>query len=229
MLFSPMKIGKAEIKNRVVMAPMCMGFGQFDGKVTDIMADHYVERAKGGVGLIITEITRINDVTGASSFGQMALTHDSQIAPLKNMVDRIHSYGAKIFVELHHPGRQNLGLMMGTVPLSVACDKIMGKAYAKLLTGAIIPPGKKLQDKDIVPRTVAPSKCEKSKMADSVNRGLTKTGIKKLVRQFVQGAVRAQKAGCDGVELHAAHGYLIQHHSQDMNGIALHTISQQVS
>lgn len=209
-LFSPMKIGKAEIKNRVVMAPMCMGFGQFDGKVTDIMADHYVERAKGGVGLIITEITRINDVTGASSFGQMALTHDSQIAPLKNMVDRIHSYGAKIFVELHHPGRQNLGLMMGTVPLSVACDKIMGKAYAKLLTGAIIPPGKKLQDKDIVPRTVAPSKCEKSKMADSVNRGLTKTGIKKLIRQFVQGAVRAQKAGSDGVELHAAHGYLIQ-------------------
>ena len=170
MLFSPMKIGNTEIKNRVVMAPMCMGFGQFDGKVTDIMADHYVERAKGGVGLIITEITRINDVTGASSFGQMALTHDSQIAPLKNMVDRIHSYGAKIFVELHHPGRQNLGLMMGTVPLSVACDKIMGKAYAKLLTGAIIPPGKKLQDKDIVPRTVAPSKCEKSKMADSVNK-----------------------------------------------------------
>lgn len=210
LLFSPMKIGNVEIKNRVVMAPMCMGFGQFDGRVTDIMADHYVERAKGGVGLVITEITRINDVTGASSFGQMALTHDYQIAPLKNMADRIHSYGSKIFVELHHPGRQNLGLMMGTVPLSVACDKIMGKAYAKLLTGAVIPPGKKLQDKDIVPRTVAPSKCEKSKMAESVNRGLTKTGIKKLVRQFVDGAVRAQKAGCDGVELHAAHGYLIQ-------------------
>lgn len=210
MLFSPMKIGKVEIKNRVVMAPMCMGFGQFDGRVTPAMMDHYVERAKGGVGLIITEITRINDITGAASFGQMGITHDYQIPPLKEMADRIHSYGSKIFVELHHPGRQNLGLMMGTVPLSVACDKIMGKAYAKLLTGAVIPPGKKLQDKDIVPRTVAPSKCEKSKMAESVNRGLTKTGIKKLVRQFVEGAVRVQKAGCDGVELHAAHGYLIQ-------------------
>ena len=210
MLFSPMKIGKVEIKNRVVMAPMCMGFGQFDGRVTPTMMDHYVERAKGGVGLIITEITRINDITGAASFGQMGITHDYQIPPLKEMTDRIHSYGSKIFVELHHPGRQNLGLMMGTVPLSVACDKIMGKAYAKLLTGAVIPPGKKLQDKDIVPRTVAPSKCEKSKMAESVNRGLTKTGIKKLVRQFVEGAVRVQKAGCDGVELHAAHGYLIQ-------------------
>ena len=210
MLFSPMKIGKVEIKNRVVMAPMCMGFGQFDGRVTPAMMDHYVERAKGGVGLIITEITRINDITGAASFGQMGITYDYHIPPLKEMADRIHSYGSKIFVELHHPGRQNLGLMMGTVPLSVACDKIMGKAYAKLLTGAVIPPGKKLQDKDIVPRTVAPSKCEKSKMAESVNRGLTKTGIKKLVRQFVEGAVRVQKAGCDGVELHAAHGYLIQ-------------------
>lgn len=210
MLFSPFKIGNVEIKNRVVMAPMCMGFGQFDGKVTKTMSDYYVERAKGGVGLIFTEITRINDITGAASFGQMAMSHDYQIAPLKEMVDKIHSYGAKIMVELHHPGRQNLGLMMGTVPLSVACDKIMGKAYAKLLTGAVIPPGKILQDNDIVPRTVAPSKCEKSKMAESVNRGLTKTGIKKLVRQFVEGAVRVQKAGCDGVELHAAHGYLIQ-------------------
>jgi 2,4-dienoyl-CoA reductase-like NADH-dependent reductase (Old Yellow Enzyme family)/thioredoxin reductase len=210
MLFSPMKIGNVEIKNRVVMAPMCMGFGQFNGKVTETMMNYYVERAKGGVGLIFTEITRVNDVTGASSFGQMAISHNSQIAPLKEMVDRVHSYGTKIMVELHHPGRQNLGLMMGTVPLSTFCDKFMGKAYAKLLTGAIIPPGKVLQDHDIVPRTVAPSKCEKSKMSESVNRGLTKTGIKKLVRQFVEGAVRVQKAGCDGVELHAAHGYLIQ-------------------
>lgn len=210
MMFSPMNIGNVEIKNRVVMAPMCMGFGQFNGKVTDVMHDYYVERAKGGVGLIFTEITRVNDITGASSFGQMAMSHDYQIEPLKKMVDDIHSYGAKVMVELHHPGRQNLGLMMGTVPLSAFCDKLMGSLYAKMLTGAVIPPGKKLQDKDIVPRTVAPSKCEKSKMSESVNRGLTKTGIKKLVSQFVDGAVRVKKAGCDGVELHAAHGYLIQ-------------------
>lgn len=210
MLFSPMKIGNVEIKNRVVMAPMCMGFGQFNGKVTQTMSDYYVERAKGGVGLIFTEITRVNDMTGASTFGQLAMSHDYQIEPLKQMVDKVHSYGTKIMVELHHPGRQNLGLMMGTVPLSVACDKIMGKAYAKLLTGAVIPPGKKLQDKNIVPRTVAPSKCEVSNHAFSVNRGLTKNAIKKLINHFVDGAVRVQKAGCDGVELHAAHGYLIQ-------------------
>ena len=61
LLFSPMKIGNVEIKNRVVMAPMLMGFGQFNGNATDKMIDYYEERAKGGTGLIITEITRVND------------------------------------------------------------------------------------------------------------------------------------------------------------------------
>lgn len=209
-LFEPMKIGNVEIKNRIVMAPMCMGFGQYNGCPTDTMMNYYEERAKGGVGLIFTEITRVNDVTGASSFGQLGMSHDYQIPALKEMADRIHKHGCKIMVELHHPGRQNLGLMIGTVPLCVACDKIMGRLYTKILTGAVIPPGKKLQDKDIVPRVVAPSKCEKSKMSESVNRPLSNKAVKKLICQFIEGAVRVKKAGCDGVELHASHGYLIQ-------------------
>lgn len=210
MLFSPMKIGNVEVKNRVVMAPMCMGFGQYNGCATETMMDYYEERAKGGVGLIFTEITRVNDVTGASSFGQLGMSHDYQIPALKEMADRIHKHGCKIMVELHHPGRQNLGLMIGTVPICNVGSRIMGDLYTKILTGCVIPPGKKLQDKDIVPRVVAPSKCEKSKMSESVNRPLSNKGVKKLICQFIEGAVRVQKAGCDGVELHAAHGYLIQ-------------------
>ncbi len=209
-LFTPMKIGSVEIKNRVVMAPMCMGFGQYNGCATKKMMDYYEERAKGGVGLIFTEITRVNDVTGASSFGQLGMSHDYQIPALKEMARRIHRHNCKIMVELHHPGRQNLGLMIGTVPLCVVGDKLMGELYTRILTGAVIPPGKKLQDKDIVPRTVAPSKCEKSKMSESVNRGLSTKAVKKLICEFIEGAVRVQKAGCDGVELHASHGYLIQ-------------------
>ena len=54
MLFSPMKIGNCEIKNRIVMPPMMLGFGQFDGTPTKKMEDYYEERAKGGAGLIIT-------------------------------------------------------------------------------------------------------------------------------------------------------------------------------
>lgn len=210
MLFSPMKIGNVEIKNRIVMAPMCMGFGQYNGCVTETMMDYYEERAKGGVGLIFTEITRINDITGASSFGQLGMSHDYQIPALREMADRIHKHNCKIMVELHHPGRQNLGLMIGTVPICNIGSKLMGNLYTKILTQAVIPQGKKLQDKHIVPRTVAPSKCERSKMSDSVNRELSVNEIKRIICQFIEGAVRVKKAGCDGVELHAAHGYLIQ-------------------
>lgn len=210
MLFSPMKIGNVEIKNRIVMAPMCMGFGQYNGCATETMMDYYEERAKGGVGLIFTEITRINDITGASSFGQLGMSHDYQIPALREMADRIHKHNCKIMVELHHPGRQNLGLMIGTVPICNIGSKLMGNLYTKILTQAVIPQGKKLQDKHIVPRTVAPSKCERSKMSDSVNRELSVKEIKRIICQFVEGAVRVKKAGCDGVELHAAHGYLIQ-------------------
>lgn len=210
MLFSPMKIGNVEIKNRIVMAPMCMGFGQYNGCATETMMDYYEERAKGGVGLIFTEITRINDITGASSFGQLGMSHDYQIPALREMADRIHKHNCKIMVELHHPGRQNLSLMIGTVPICNIGSKLMGNLYTKILTQAVIPQGKKLQDKHIVPRTVAPSKCERSKMSDSVNRELSVNEIKRIICQFIEGAVRVKKAGCDGVELHAAHGYLIQ-------------------
>lgn len=210
MLFSPMKIGNVEIKNRIVMAPMCMGFGQYNGCANETMMDYYEERAKGGVGLIFTEITRINDITGASSFGQLGMSHDYQIPALREMADRIHKHNCKIMVELHHPGRQNLGLMIGTVPICNIGSKLMGNLYTKILTQAVIPQGKKLQDKHIVPRTVAPSKCERSKMSDSVNRELSVNEIKRIICQFIEGAVRVKKAGCDGVELHAAHGYLIQ-------------------
>ena len=59
MLFSPMKIGNVEIKNRIVMAPMCMGFGQYNGCATETMMDYYEERAKGGVGLFLQRLLEL--------------------------------------------------------------------------------------------------------------------------------------------------------------------------
>ena len=56
-LFTPGKIGNVEIKNRIVMPPMMLGFGQMDGTPTKEMMDYYEERAIGGCGLIVTEIT----------------------------------------------------------------------------------------------------------------------------------------------------------------------------
>lgn len=209
MLFSPISIGRVALKNRVVMAPMMLGFGTFDGTATPAMMDYYEERAKGGAGLIITEITRVNDMTGASSFGQLGVSHDYQVAPLREMAGRIHRHGAKLFVQLHHPGRQNLGLMIGTVPLCIPMKRAF-PFYEKLMFQNIVPMGRVLQNKQIVPKVVAPSACETSYFSGCPNRGLSNKEIKRLIAQFVAGAVRCKLAGVDGVELHAAHGYLIQ-------------------
>ena len=211
MLFSPCKIGGLEIKNRIVMAPMLMGFGTFNGNATEQMIDYYEERAKGGTGLIITEITRVNDLTGASSFGQLAASSNRNIPSITRLAERVHRHGAKLFVELHHPGRQNVNLMINTVPISVFMDKIMpGDLYSKLLYGGIVPLGKKLVEHDLFFKTVAPSKTQKSKFSESANKALTIKQIKKIVSQFGDAALRVKKSGCDGVELHASHGYLIQ-------------------
>ncbi len=207
-LFTPIKIGDVEIKNRIAMAPMLMDFGQFDGRTTEQLMNYYEERAKGGTGLIITEITRVNDRTGASAFAQLGMSHDYQIEGMSELANRIHSHGAKIFVQLHHPGRQNMGLLMGTLPLSIACDKMM--PFFKDVLYKVVPAGKVLMEHHIVPRVVAPSKCEKSYFSDGVNRELRKSEIKGLVKDFVAAAVRVKKSGCDGVQLHASHGYLLQ-------------------
>ena len=73
-LRSPMKIGSFEIRNRIVMPPMLMGFGTFDGTPTEKMMDYYEERAKGGAGIVMTEITRVNDQTGSAAFAQLAVS-----------------------------------------------------------------------------------------------------------------------------------------------------------
>ena len=210
MLFTPMKIGSCEIKNRIVMAPMLMGFGKFDGRPTEKMMDYYEERAKGGAGLIITEITRINDKTGAAAFAQLSVSSDKIIEPLREMADRIHRHGAKLFVQLHHPGRQNVGLLVGTVPLSIAAEKATKGAYGKLLYKLTPAIGPKLIQKNIVPSSVAPSKCEPAYFSGGRVRALTNKEIKELEKNFIDGAVRVKNAGCDGVELHASHGYLLQ-------------------
>ncbi len=207
-LFTPIKIGNVEIKNRIAMAPMLMDFGQFDGRTTQQLMNYYEERAKGGTGLIITEITRVNDRTGASAFAQLGMSHDYQIEGMRELSDRIHSHGAKIFVQLHHPGRQNMGLLMGTLPLSIACDKMM--PFFKDVLYKVVPAGKLLMKYHIVPRVVAPSKCENSYFSDGNNRELRKSEIKGLIGDFIAAAERVKKSGCDGVQLHASHGYLLQ-------------------
>ncbi len=204
-----MNIGTCEIKNRLVMAPMLVGLGGIDGTVTEKQMNYYEERARGGTGLIITEITRVNDVTGAAAFAQLAASHDYHIKPLSELADRIHKYGSKLFVQLHHPGRQNVGLMVGTVPACIALEKTIPH-FTDMLYKIVPNIGTKMLDKNIVLPSVCPSKTEPAYFAGGFVRELSHREVKNLVQDFIKAAVRVKKAGCDGVELHASHGYLLQ-------------------
>lgn len=171
-LFSEGKIGSLTLKNRLVMSPMGIGLAELDGRPSEEMLAFYEARAAGGAGLIIPEITRINDVNGAGLMRQLSVTKDRHIEPLSKLAEVVHKHGAKIFIQLHHPGRETVSQLIGGQPV-VAPSAIMCK-FTKQET-----------------------------------RALENVEVKQLVQQFIEGAVRVQKAGCDGVELHAAHGYLI--------------------
>ena len=82
-LLSPMKFGSMTVKNRTVMTAAEFSLGQTDGKPTERLMDYYEERAKGGVGMIIPGICRVNDMGGASTFTQLAMSHDYHIEPMR--------------------------------------------------------------------------------------------------------------------------------------------------
>ncbi|MDK2807703.1 MAG: hypothetical protein PWP24_436 [Clostridiales bacterium] len=171
-LFSKGKIGNLTLKNRIVMPAMGTAFAASTGEASDEMIRYYEERAKGGCGLIITEITRIDDETGIGTSNQLSVTDAKFIPRLTRLADAIHRHDSKVFVQLQHPGRQT--------------------------------PSRLLHGKQIV----APSPIVCSTIGE-MPRELTTDECDEMVKKFVKGAYIAKAAGIDGVEIHAAHGYLI--------------------
>lgn len=106
-LFSKGKIGKLEIKNRIVMPAMGTSLATSTGEASDEMIRFYEERAKGGAGLIITEITRVDNETGVGTPNQLCANNLNQIPRLEKLSRTVHRYDSKIFLQLHHPGRQS--------------------------------------------------------------------------------------------------------------------------
>ena len=125
-LLSEGKIGNVTIRNRVVMTPMDVSLANFDGTPSDELIAFYVARAKGGVGLIINGITRVDDETGVASLRQLSLTSDDKIPAYKKMTDAVHEHGAKMFCQLHHPGRETMCALNG--------DRLVVSASAQGLT-----------------------------------------------------------------------------------------------
>ena len=102
-LFSKGKIGGLELKNRMVMTAMGSHLENGDGTVSEGTLAFYEQRAKGGVGLIITGITRVNEDHGRAG-NQICASRDEHIPGLRKLAERVHQYGTKIFLQLHHPG-----------------------------------------------------------------------------------------------------------------------------
>ena len=171
-LFSPGRIGGLELKNRIVMPAMGCSLAESTGEAGARIIAYYAARAKGGAGLIITEITRVDDETGVGTPNQLSVTNTHVVPQLYRLAEAVHAYDTKLFVQLHHPGNQTPSrLIGGKQPVSasnVTC-RVIGEEP----------------------------------------RALTTEEVEAMVRKFVTGAVIAQKAGVDGVEIHAAHGYLL--------------------
>ena len=105
-LFQKGFIGDIVIKNRTVMPAMGTNLASETGAVTPAMIHYYGERAKGGVGLIITEIVSVDSPGGCAIPKQLDLHSNSFIAGHNELVEAVHGHGAKIVLQLHHAGRQ---------------------------------------------------------------------------------------------------------------------------
>ncbi|WP_417673791.1 bifunctional salicylyl-CoA 5-hydroxylase/oxidoreductase [Pseudodonghicola sp.] len=181
-MFAPYKIGQMDLINRVVMSPMAQ-YKAEEGCPTDWHFGHYSERAKGGAGLIFTEMTCIS-AEGRITPGCPGLYAPEHEAAWKRLTDFVHKETlAKICCQIGHAGRK-----------ASTCVPWDGGIDAPLPTGNW--------------EIVAPSPLP-YKPASQTPREMTRADMDMVRDQFVEAAKMADRAGFDMIEFHAAHGYLI--------------------
>jgi NADPH2 dehydrogenase len=167
-LFEPYKLKDITLKNRIVMAPMCMySSHNEDGKVENWHKTHYTSRAVGGTGLIIQEATAVTP-QGRISPQDLGIWSDDHVEGLSELVSLMKEQGAHVGIQLAHAGRK-----------------------------AVI-------DGDIIAPSAIPFN---EKMKTPME--MTKNEIDETIAAFKHGAERAKQAGYDVIEIHGAHGYLI--------------------
>src|SRR5688572_11888216 len=177
---TPYRLGNTELKNRIVMAPMTRSRA-INNMPNDLIAEYYAQRASAG--LIITEGTAPSP-NGLGYARIPGIFSVEQINGWKKITSAVHEKGGKIFVQLMHTGRigHNLNLPFG----------------ARLLApSAIAAQGEMWTDQEGMKGNPTP-------------HAMTPEQIAETKREFVQAAKNAMYAGFDGIELHAANGYLLE-------------------
>ena len=188
-LFSPASLRSLNLRNRTIVAPMCQ-YSAIDGFANDWHFVHLGRFAMGGFGLILLEATGVT-AEGRISYGDLGIWKDEHIAPLKRIVDFLHSQGAAAGIQLAHAGRK------ASTPVSWNTEKIQSPEGRQSVGYEAWTP--------VAPSAVAHS----SDPSFTEPTALDLDGIKGVIDAFVAGAERALAAGFDTVEIHAAHGYLL--------------------
>ncbi len=182
-----------ELRNRIVLPAMDQNSCADDGEITDLNIAHYEARARGGVGLLILETSAVAYPIGATSRHQPALSEDRYIPGLRRLADAVHAHGAKVVVQMCHHGK--------TAGIDAAEER------AQLVPSVPVP--------SYPPDMANITMDELMRMAATTggkmptHREATVEDLAWVVEQFADAAARVQEAGFDGVEIHAAHGYLI--------------------
>ncbi|PSW15559.1 alkene reductase [Photobacterium rosenbergii] len=184
-LFQPMRLGKVTLKNRIVMPPMTRSRASQSGNVAnDMMAKYYAQRADAG--LIVAEGTQISEMGQGYAWTPGIYTQE-QIAGWKKVTDAVHDKGGVIYAQLWHVGRV-------THPANIGGQQPISSSALKAENVKVF-----IDDGSNAPGFV-----------DVVEpREMTKADIQHVIGEYRQAALNAIEAGFDGIELHAANGYLV--------------------
>ncbi len=194
-LFSPVRIGGLELKNRLAMAPMGVELGDEHGGVTEALIAYYEERARGGAGLLITENTSAAYPWGANSQHELAFSEDRFLPGLARLTERVHAHGAKIAAQLAHHGKV------------ARLDVWQGRDMIMPSVGGFH--GENTMGQDLTAEEAEIMGHSMGHLGAAGMREATQGDIDRLVEAFADAAERARRAGFDAVELHAAHGYIL--------------------
>ena len=183
-LFTPIQIGNMTVPNRICHVPTDVSSSNADGSVSERDIHHHSQIAKGGAGLIIVGATSPDGKTGRPTVTGLVADSDSCIPGLARLAEGMHKYGAKCVVQLQHPGRQCAVPRYNTMSATDMVVKLPWSAGHEIVYENAEEKGKPV-------------------------RAMTTEEVVDMVDKFSEAAWRVKQAGFDGVELHAAHGYLI--------------------
>ena len=192
-LASPVEIGGLKLRNRIAMAAMGVDIAEPDGCASEPIIAYYEERARGGAGLIITEVCAAAYPHGANTVHQLGCSSDDFLPGLTALTERVHAHGAKIALQLVHQGSksrtdtaQGRPLLVPSTPrMRGAMDMANDLSREELGWLLRATGGEKPTYKEATPEDIAWA-----------------------IDAFAEAVARARRAGFDAVELHGAHGYL---------------------